>query len=192
MVCSSYEIVGARPEDAWGYAWAVRLDTRSDGERAACRRVRPAMMPDVSDDVGPAPGSDPLGEPATGGLLHHVELWVPDLARAVRSWGWLLTELGAEPFQSWEHGRSWRSGGVYVVLEQSPDLDGDRHERRRPGLNHVAFHVAAGRLDVLVDAAPAHGWALLFGDRHPFAGGPDHRAAYLEDADGFEVELVET
>ena len=26
--------------------------------------------------------------------LHHVELWVPDLGRAVASWGWLLTELG--------------------------------------------------------------------------------------------------
>jgi hypothetical protein len=31
---------------------------------------------------------------------------------------------------------------------------------------------------------------LLFADRHPFAGGPDHYAASLEDGDGFEVELV--
>jgi hypothetical protein len=30
----------------------------------------------------------------------------------------------------------------------------------------------------------------LFPERHPYAGGPDHYAAYLEDADGFEVELV--
>jgi hypothetical protein len=48
---------------------------------------------------------------ASFGLLHHVELWVPDLSRSERSWGWLLTRLGAEPFRSWEHGRSWRSGG---------------------------------------------------------------------------------
>jgi catechol 2,3-dioxygenase-like lactoylglutathione lyase family enzyme len=122
-------------------------------------------------------------------LLHHVELWVPDLTRAERSWGWLLTALGAEPFQAWEHGRSWRHGDVYVVLEQSPDLVGDAHERRRPGLNHLAF--GTDDLDTMVRAAPAHGWTLLFPDRHPFAGGPDHRAAYLEDADGFEVELVE-
>ena len=26
--------------------------------------------------------------------LHHLELWVPDLAEARRSWGWLLSELG--------------------------------------------------------------------------------------------------
>ena len=124
-------------------------------------------------------------------LLHHVELWVPDLTRAERSWGWLLTALGAEPFQRWEHGRSWRCGDVYLVVEQSPDMIGGEHERRRPGLNHLALHVAAGRLDELVAAAPSHGWRLLFPDRHPWAGGPDHRAAYLEDADGFEVELVE-
>lgn len=74
--------------------------------------------------------------PAAGqrGAIHHLELWVPDLDRARRSWGWLLNEL--------------------------------------------------------VAAAPEHGWRLLFADRHPHAGGPEHYAAYLEDADGYEVELV--
>ena len=123
-------------------------------------------------------------------LLHHVELWVPDLARAERTWGRLLTALGAEPFQSWPDGRSWRKGGGYVVIERSPDLVGDEHERRRPGLNHLAFRVVEADLDRLVEEAPAHGWTLLFPDRHPFAGGLEHRAAYLEDADGYEVELV--
>jgi hypothetical protein len=65
------------------------------------------------------------------GSLHHVELWVPELGRAVQEWGWLL-------------GR--------------------------------------GR--------PAHGWTLLFPDRHPYAGGPEHYAAYLVSTDDFEVELV--
>jgi hypothetical protein len=41
-----------------------------------------------------------------------------------------------------------------------------------------------------VAEAPLHGWELLFPDRHPFAGGPEHRAAYLADEDGYEVELV--
>jgi hypothetical protein len=30
----------------------------------------------------------------------------------------------------------------------------------------------------------------MFADEHPWAGGPEHYAAYLEDRDGFEVELV--
>ncbi|WP_372461889.1 VOC family protein [Antribacter soli] len=125
------------------------------------------------------------------GALHHVELWVPDLARAERSWGWLLTTLGYAPFQSWEHGRSWRLGPTYVVVEQSPALVSGTHERLRPGLNHLAFHGGSrADVDALVEAASGHGWALLFPDRHPHAGGPDHYAAYLEDEDGYEVEIV--
>lgn len=125
-------------------------------------------------------------------MLHHVELWVPDLGRAVTSWGWLLERLGYEPYQSWADGRSWRMGRTYIVVEESPAMRAEPHDRMRPGLNHLAFHVPGGRseLDALVATAPAHGWTLLFPDRHPYAGGPDHCAAYLENADGFEVELV--
>jgi hypothetical protein len=42
----------------------------------------------------------------------------------------------------------------------------------------------------LVVRAPDHGWRLMFADRHPYAGGDQHYAAYLEDWDGYEVELV--
>jgi hypothetical protein len=47
-------------------------------------------------------------------------------------------------------------------------------------------------VDALAEQAPAHGWTLMFPDRHPHAGGEQHYAAYLEDMDGFEVELVAT
>lgn len=123
--------------------------------------------------------------------IHHVELWVPDLTRACESFGWLLGRLGYQVFQEWEAGRSWRRDGHYIVVEQSPALTDADHDRLRPGLNHLAFH--AGQpvdLDRLVTEAQGHGWRLLFGDRHPHAGGPNHYAAYLENDDGFEVELV--
>lgn len=125
-------------------------------------------------------------------MLHHVELWVPDLERAAASWGWLLERLGYERHQNWTDGRSWRMAETYIVLEQSPALRVDEpHDRMRPGLNHLAFHVPnRSALDALVEAAPAQGWTLLFPDRHPYAGGPEHCAGYLEDGDGFEVELV--
>ena len=80
---------------------------------------------------------------------------------------------------------------MYLVLEQSPALSSTTHDRRAPGLNHLAFTVAGeAEVDRLSGAAPAHGWSLMFADRHPHAGGPEHYAAYLEDAAGFEVELV--
>ncbi|MEU6810243.1 VOC family protein [Streptomyces sp. NPDC046831] len=124
-------------------------------------------------------------------MLHHVELWVPDLPRAAREWGWLLGRLGYRPYQEWPHGRSWRLGPAYLVVEQSPAMNGTRHDRMRPGLNHLAFHAGDPRdVDALAAEAPAHGWHPLFADRYPRAGGADHYAAYLANTDGFEVELV--
>ena len=125
------------------------------------------------------------------GMLHHIELWMPSLARAEASWGWLLSQLGYQPDGEWPEGQSWRCGATYIVLEQSPARIGGRHDRCRPDVNHLAFHVESTEvLDAIAEQAPQYGWRLLFGDRHPYAGGPDHYAAYLEDRDGYEVELV--
>ncbi|WP_306749220.1 hypothetical protein [Saccharothrix yanglingensis] len=33
-------------------------------------------------------------------------------------------------------------------------------------------------------------WSPLFADKYPHAGGPDHYAGDVENADGFEVEGV--
>lgn len=129
--------------------------------------------------------------PSDRGLLHHVELWVPDLRRTTASWGWLLEELGYQPFQRWADGISYRLGPTYLVFEHSPDLIAGSHQRTRAGLNHLAFHAGdRASVDALAAAAPEHGWVSLFADRYSHAGGPEHYAAYLEDSDGYEVELI--
>ena len=130
-------------------------------------------------------------EPPPTGAIHHIELWVPNLDKAIVSWGWLLTALGYRMFQDWPGGRSWQSGHAYIVVEQSPARTASRHDRCRPGLNHLAFHVSGReQVDHLAAEALLHGWRLMFEDQHPFAGGPQHYAAYLENSDGYEVELV--
>ncbi|MYT68299.1 MULTISPECIES: VOC family protein [unclassified Streptomyces] len=137
----------------------------------------------------PDPATSPTPPPA--GALHHVEIWVPDLTRAITQWGWLLESLGYTLHQNWENGRSWRHSHTYLVFEQSPALTAHRHDRCAPGLNHLAFHVPnADEVDALTKKALEHGWTLLFPDRHPHAGGPQQHAAYLENSDGFEIELV--
>jgi catechol 2,3-dioxygenase-like lactoylglutathione lyase family enzyme len=124
-------------------------------------------------------------------VLHHLTLWVPDLERAAKSWAWLLNELGYALDTSVERVMVFRDdNGIAIVLEQSADMvPGMLHSRLRPGLNHVAFSLPATvELADLVAGARDHGWSPLPGDRHPIAGGAD--VAYLEDRDGFEVELV--
>jgi len=127
---------------------------------------------------------------APTGRLHHLELWVQDYPRAKLSLGWLLERCGYVLESEWAHGGSWQGAGEYIVLEAGPDVDGAQ-ERRRAGLNHLALVAGPpSHVEALAQAAAGHGWKLMFADRHPLAGGAGHYAAYLENADGFEVELV--
>jgi GNAT superfamily N-acetyltransferase len=92
-----------------------------------------------------------LGTPSG---IHHVELWVPDLARACESFGWLLEALDYQVFQDWEAGRSWRRDGHFIVVEQSPAITGAVHDRLRPGLNPLLS--MPGNLLISIDSSPRH------------------------------------
>lgn len=138
----------------------------------------------------PIPATDPGAAGGRGGL-HHLELWVADIAAAKREWGWLLDRLGYRLGDDWGHGQAWERGSLYVVIESGPDVAPGLHERTRPGLNHLAFHAGSREeVEAIVADRADGGWTLMFADRHPFAGGPQHYAAYLESGEGFEVELV--
>lgn len=125
-------------------------------------------------------------------MLSHIELYVGDLRRSSQFWGWLLEGLGYEPYQSWDQGRSWRLSGTYLVFVQAPpDSVGAGYDRRRIGLNHLAFHVPDHiAVDRFTDQLRARGVRVLYQDRHPHAGGPDHYAVFFEDPDRIKVELV--
>lgn len=126
---------------------------------------------------------------AQSGTLHHVEVRVADLDQAEHEWAWLLAALGYEPFQRWDDGLSWRCGPTYLVLERATHTG--EHDRRRPGLSHLAFHAGPrAEVDRLWAAAPEHGWSHLYADRHPHAGGAGHYAAFLENTERFKIELV--
>jgi ribonuclease HI/catechol 2,3-dioxygenase-like lactoylglutathione lyase family enzyme len=158
---------------------------------AAGQAAGPAAAPAV--EPAPAQGSRPagVGTARRGGRLHHVEIWVDDLARARETLGWLFQELGYAVSGEWSEGTSYQGAGEYLVLEAGPDVSPGAHDRLRPGLNHVAFHAGSrADVDAVVEAARQRGFTLMFPDRHPFAGGRNHYAAYLEAPGGFEVELV--
>ena len=44
------------------------------------------------------------------GALHHVEIYVKDLAVSKDFWGWLLDMLGYKVFQEWNAGISYLLG----------------------------------------------------------------------------------
>lgn len=82
-------------------------------------------------------------------------------------------------------------GTLHQVELWIPDLSARSHQRTAPGLNHLAFHAGSPQhVDALSAAALEHGWKSLFAEKYPHAGGAGHYAAYLENSDGFEVELI--
>ncbi len=123
--------------------------------------------------------------------FHHVEVWVANFAEARAEWGWLLHELGFARDSEWSEGESWAADGTYLTLTTSPNLAGTTHNRRQPGVNHLAFKAGApDRVDDIIAQAAQHGWRPLYQDRYPYAGGPDHYAGWLENSAGFKAEVV--
>ena len=125
------------------------------------------------------------------GRLHHTEIWVRDLAASRATLGWLFEELGYAAGDSWKAGTSYVGAQDYIVLESGPDVLGEPHRRKAPGVNHLAFFAGSRRrVDEITSQALSRGFVLLFAEAHPYAGGRAHYASYLEDPAGFEIELV--
>lgn len=135
-------------------------------------------------------------------MLHHVEIYVSDLARTVAFWTPLLERLGyvAEPWPGGityrpmvaEGGHRGRPQGAYLCfLPAEPEHVVAGYHRKRVGLNHLAFHGQSRQhVDELRGWLHAEGWTLLYDDRYPFAGGPDYYAVFFEDPDRIKVEVA--
>ncbi|MXV61314.1 glyoxalase [Natronorubrum sp. JWXQ-INN-674] len=133
--------------------------------------------------------SDDHADPNHAGQLHHIELYATALEPAIEFWDWLLAELGYEPKNEWESGRSWINGPTYIVLERADDSD-QPFDRQASGLNHLAFHAASrDQVDRLTaEIREREDASILYDDRHPYAGG--YYALYCAAPEGHKVEVV--
>ncbi|MBY6038291.1 VOC family protein [Fictibacillus nanhaiensis] len=124
--------------------------------------------------------------------FHHVEINVHNLERTKAFYGWLIHELGFEPFQEWNEGISYKNGSAYLVFTQTEEkhLQTSFH-RKRTGLNHLAFwaksraHVDDLRVQLKNRSVP-----LLYEEEYPFAAGEGYYALFFEDPDRIKLEIV--
>ncbi|CAB3810060.1 Tn3 family transposase ISAau4 [Paraburkholderia fynbosensis] len=127
---------------------------------------------------------------AAPGSLHHLEINVSSLERSLRFWAPLLERFEYTEHQVWNGGRSYIRDTTYLVFTQVDKVDG-AYNRRNVGLNHLAFHAASQtQVDEITRWVKSNGYRVLYEDRHPFAGGPQHYALYCEDPDRIKVEIV--
>jgi catechol 2,3-dioxygenase-like lactoylglutathione lyase family enzyme len=125
-------------------------------------------------------------------VLHHIEVYVSNLARSVAFWTPFMQLLGYEP-DPWSGGMNYvRDGAAYLCFLPAPEEHvAAGYHRKRVGLNHLAF---TGRSRQHVDEIAAWvksaGYAVLYEERYPHAGGPNHYALFCEDPDRIKVEVV--
>jgi catechol 2,3-dioxygenase-like lactoylglutathione lyase family enzyme len=125
-------------------------------------------------------------------MLHHVEIYVSNLDRTITFWEWFLNQLGYQQYQKWEQGISWKFGDTYLVFVQAEDRFLEpSYNRRRVGLNHLAFHAESKeQVDAMTEKLIEKGVRILYPDKHPYAGGENYYAVFFEDPDRIKVELV--
>lgn len=127
-------------------------------------------------------------------MLHHVELNVSNLKKSIVVWDWLLLQLGYTVYQQWDQGKSYRYEATYIVLVQTDEKHlASPYHRKHTGLNHLAFHVPSfTQIEQIRSELVNYGLTELYGERFPYAGGPNHLALYFEDPDRIKIELVAT
>ena len=126
-------------------------------------------------------------------MLHHVELYVSDLEQSITFWTPFMAMLGYQP-DRWSGGMNYvcGPGDTYFCLLSAPaEYRFAGYHRKRIGLNHLAFRGSSrDQVDEIASWVKANGYTLLYEDRHPYAGGPDYYAVFLEDPDRFKLEVV--
>lgn len=125
-------------------------------------------------------------------MLHHIELNVSNLTESKSFYSELLPQLGYSLFQEWEKGFSYKSGPTYIVFVQTEEkfLQAPFH-RKETGLNHLAFYAASrSQVDELTQKMRQWGARVLYEDLHPYAGGPDYYAVFLEGPDRLKIEIT--
>ncbi len=73
-------------------------------------------------------------------MLHHVEIYVRNLAKTREFYDYLLPKLGYQLYQEWQSGFSYKCDREYIVFVEVKDKYKDfDYNRCRVGLNHLAF-----------------------------------------------------
>ncbi|QHJ70302.1 VOC family protein [Planococcus halotolerans] len=125
-------------------------------------------------------------------MIHHIELNVSDLEMSRKFYDTLFSLLGYSLFQEWPEGFSYKQGTSYIVFVQTPaDFLEAGYHRKSAGLNHIAFHASSPlEVDAITEKMRQSGVSILYQDRHPYAGGNDTYAVFMEDPDRLKIEIA--
>ncbi len=174
-----------RTANPWGYDWsrAPLFDPEVHGPlRERILHHLQAQVQERQRDV------------AAPGALHHLDLTVSDMDRSTRFYDRWLPMMGLRRIADCAEGPLWRGRQFEFGLQPArSDTTKRSHDRRTPGLHHLAF--AANDRDAvlhLYEALRLGGVPIL----DPPAEYPDYApgyfAVFFSDPDGVKLEYVHT
>jgi catechol 2,3-dioxygenase-like lactoylglutathione lyase family enzyme len=126
------------------------------------------------------------------GAIHHLDITVRDLARSTAFYERLLPRMGFRRIADSPEGPLWAGAQVELGL-QAARSGSARHDRKSPGLHHLAFTAPAREaVDALHRELVELGVPVL----DPPAEYPHYAAGYyavfFADPDGIKLEYVYT
>ncbi len=127
------------------------------------------------------------------GAIHHIDITVRDPARALAFYDFALPRMGFRRIADAAEGPLWAGAHVEVGLQTARADSAAVHDRRSPGLHHLAFTAPTREaVDALYQELLA-GQVPIFdppADYPQYA--PGYYAVFFADPDGIKLEYVFT
>ena len=125
------------------------------------------------------------------GAIHHIDITVSDPERALEFYDFALPLMGFRRIEDADEGPLWAGAHVEIGLQTAKTDLAAAHDRRSPGLHHLAFTAPSrDAVDALYGKLQA-AEVFIFdppADYPHYA--PGYYAVFFADPDGLKLELV--
>jgi len=117
-----------------------------------------------------------------------------ELERAAKFYTWLMPKIGYERHVKYDQPApafGWfGDGGSVWLMQATPELRGDRFDKRRVGIREIAFRAESrAQIDEVSKEIAAQGGKILDAPRE-YNYAPGYYSVFFTDPDGVKLELV--
>lgn len=127
------------------------------------------------------------------GAIHHIDITVSDPKRALGFYDFVLPLMGFRRIEDADEGPLWARAHVEVGLQTARADSPTPHDRRSPGLHHLAFMAPTrDAVDTLHEELKASNVAIFDPPADYPHYAPGYYAVFFADPDDIKLEYVYT
>jgi len=127
------------------------------------------------------------------GAIHHIDITVRDPERALGFYDFVLPLMGFRRIEDADEGPLWAGAQVEVGLQTAQADSSTAHDRRSPGLHHLAFTAPTREaVDRLYERLQAANVPIFDPPADYPEYAPGYYAVFFADPDDIKLEYVFT